>query len=134
MKKINFFETEISFEHLSNKQIRIAFYLFFFMRSKFLVALASNLLLFFSKLKLPIWFFIHKTLYQHFCGGENTSDLSLIANTCAKKGVGLCYSYSVEGSSEFDKNLEDIIKNNLAIIDLCSKDKNRQKNEFRGAG
>lgn len=110
---INFNDTKFAFAHLNNWELKKAFYLFSIIKHSYLVRLGCYLMNISFKWRLPIKIFVKKTIFNHFCGGENIQDCSAKINTLFSFGIGTILDYSVEGKendADFENNKNEIIK------------------------
>lgn len=107
-----FDNTEIAFSHLSDKELKKAWWLFKAINVNFLVETGPSLVNLALKLKLPILPLIRSTIFSHFCGGETIEDCEdNIAHLWAYR-VGTILDYSVEQEkteAAFDQTAAEII-------------------------
>ncbi|WP_243392565.1 proline dehydrogenase family protein [Solitalea longa] len=118
---LSFDNTEIAFSHMSDSELKKAYWLFKVINVNFLVKVGPPLTLFALKLNLPIEGIIRKTIFSHFCGGESIKDCESTINLLAKSKVGTILDYSVEGENNekaFDETCHEII----ATINRATKD------------
>ena len=110
---INFNDTKLAFAHLTNSELKKAFYLFSILKYGFLVKLGSYLMKISFKWKLPIKTLIKKTIFNHFCGGENIQNCNNKIDHLFSYGIGTILDYSVEGkenNTDFENNKNEIIQ------------------------
>ena len=122
--KVNFEDTRIAFSYQDDAALRMANFIFTLVSnpvSSFIARGAARLALF---LGLPIKGLIKKTVFAHFCGGENIEQCAGIVNKLQTYGVGAILDYSVEGEQTeagFEKTTREILatleasKNNKAL-------------------
>jgi len=97
--KKELYETLILFRILSNKKI---------------VSLSKILLKIALILRLPILFIVKRTVFKHFCGGEDIISSQNTIINLGRHNIKTILDYSVEGKSEeksFKKTYKEIIKN-----------------------
>ena len=110
---IDFNNTKSAFAHYSNWELKKAFYLFSIIKYGILVKLGSYFLKICFKLRFPIKNLVKKTIFSHFCGGENINDCELKINHLFSFGIGTILDYSVEGkenNADFENTKNEIIK------------------------
>ncbi len=110
---INFNDTKIAFEHLSDSELKRAYWLFKAISNNFLVKTGMPVTKLMLNIGLPIKAIIKATIFNHFCGGETIDESSKTIADLAKAGVGTILDYSVEGEEEekiFDATAHEIIK------------------------
>ncbi len=108
-----FENTEIAFKYRSNKELKLANFLFTSMSSPLLTSLGMKLTKFAIDFRLPVKGLIKWTLFDHFCGGETMEDAAKTAAGIAKYGVNTIMDYGVEGKEseeDFDKAVPEFIK------------------------
>ena len=112
ISSVNFENTEIAFKHKSNKEIFIAYLLFWLMSNPLSVKVLSNLTKLALKLNLPIDFLIKKSVYKQFCGGENRSEFEKIVTKLKQSNIGVILDYSAEAEaneSSFDGTKKELL-------------------------
>lgn len=110
---IDFNNTEIAFKNKSSFKLTKAYWLFKIVSSKTLVAIGSVVTKTALKLHLPINYFIKKTIFEQFCGGENIEECDTTIANLWKYNIGTILDYSVEGkesNADLDATTEEIIK------------------------
>ena len=121
---INLENTEIGFNHKSNKDLRRAYYLFKVISSSAVVKFSAVLTKIALFIHLPIKSIIKATIFKQFCGGETIQECDRTIADLSLHGVGTILDYSVEGKEtedDFDQTTEIIIetilksKNNPSI-------------------
>ncbi len=122
--KVNFEDTRIAFSYKDDAALKMANFIFTLVNnpaSSFFARSAARLGLF---LGLPIKGLIKKTVFAHFCGGENIEQCAGIVKRLETCGVGAILDYSVEGEQTeegFEKTMQEILatleasKNNKAL-------------------
>ncbi|GIV26640.1 MAG: proline dehydrogenase [Bacteroidia bacterium] len=112
MPTINFSNTEIAFQYKSTEDLKRAYQLFKLLSYPTLVNVGSVVAPLFVKLGGK--FFIKKTIYRQFVGGETREECIHIIQTLAKYNVGSILDYSVEGEQNedsFERCKKEIIEN-----------------------
>lgn len=97
--------TEVAFAHLSNAQLIRAYWLFKIIGQKLVVRLAPQMTNFSLRMKLPVEGIIKKTIFAHFCGGENIKACIPRIEELARYKVGTILDYAKEGGgreADFD--------------------------------
>ncbi len=110
---MNFDDTRIAFEYLSDSQLKNAHFIFDKMSNPTLVNLGTKATLLALKLHLPISFILKKTVYQHFCGGETIEEVNRSVDIMKKYGIDVILNYGVEGKyseEEFDNTAKSLHK------------------------
>ncbi len=74
IKELDLSNTEIAFSDKSNKELNKAYWLFRLMKNNLLVKVANKLALISIKMKLPVKWIVRRTVFAHFCGGEDIND------------------------------------------------------------
>ena len=110
---ISFDNTENAFAYKSDKELKMARFLFSSMAFKWVVEAGVRLTPFAMKTGLPVRGMIRKTIFKQFVGGETLAETSAVGDTLKKFGVDLILDYGVEGKQgeeNFDKATEEFIK------------------------
>jgi proline dehydrogenase len=110
----NLFEdTEVAFRGRSDKDLRLSYWLFKIISSNFLTSIGPPVTNFALRIGLPIKGIIKKTVFRHFCGGENIEECSQAIKALACRNVGAILDYSAEGESSelvFDNSCKEILR------------------------
>jgi proline dehydrogenase len=121
LQKLSFDNTEIAFNHQSNKELKQSYWLFKVISNNLLVKIGP----FFTKLalgiKLPISKIIKGTIFKQFCGGETIEECTSVINKLALEHVGTILDYSIEGEEfeeEFDHTQLEIINTIKKAVEL----------------
>ena len=69
-----FSDKYIDYSSKTRRELRQTLILFSLLSNKFIVTIGNYLLKITLKLHLPVLFIIKKTIFKHFCGGENISE------------------------------------------------------------
>ncbi len=119
MPKINFSDTETAFQYKSTPQLKQAYQLFKILSYPSLVNTGA--------IFAPVFvhfggrYFIKKTIYKQFVGGETREECANTIHTLAQYHISSILDYSVEG--EQNENNFDNCKNEIIQNILFSKDK-----------
>ncbi len=125
MPSIDFSNTEIAFQYKSTEELKRAYQLFKLLSYPSLVNIGSVIAPFFVKIGGK--YFIKKTIYKQFVGGETREECMNIIETLAQYNVGSILDYSVEGEQNeqsFEQCKNEIIQNiefskDKAYIPFC---------------
>ena len=102
-RRVDFENTEIAFADKSGFDLKRMYFLFLTMNYPWF----ANFGIFMTKLALaihlPIKFFIKKTIFNQFCGGESLEDSKTTVEKLAASKIHTILDYSVEGESD-EKN------------------------------
>lgn len=107
-----FNDTKIAFQHLSNRQVLKAYWLFLLLSSRRLQKIIVPTIQFFGKIHLSFNFII-APLYNQFFGGKKLDDTIQNIRNTAKRHVFTILHYGVElkkTEAEFDHTLKKIIE------------------------
>ncbi len=110
---ISFDNTENAFAYKTNKQIKMARFLFKTMDNPVLIQLGVRLSPLAIKLGLPVKGLMRKTIFQQFVGGETLEETAATSDILEKYGVQIILDYGVEGKEGeeyFDRTTEEFIK------------------------
>ncbi len=110
---INFQDTSIAFEHISNRDLKRTYYIFALMNVNWLVKIGTFFIKLCLKLGLPVKKIIKNTIFRQFCGGENIKECNKTIDALSEFNVGTILDYSVEGEDneeDFDKTRDEIIR------------------------
>lgn len=112
MSPIDFSNTEVAFQYKPTQELKQAYRLFKLLSYPSLVNIGSVMAPLFVKMGGK--FFIKKTIYKQFVGGETREECLHIIQTLAKYNVGSILDYSVEGEQNeqsFEHCKNEIIQN-----------------------
>ena len=110
---ISFDNTENAFAYKTDKELKMARFLFSSMGFQWVVEAGVRLTPFAIKTRLPIQGLIRKTIFSQFVGGETLEETSAIGNTLKKYGVDVILDYGMEGKeteADFDSTTEEFIR------------------------
>ncbi|MBC7425768.1 MAG: proline dehydrogenase family protein [Bacteroidia bacterium] len=109
---VSFHNTQIAFEHRSNKDLKKAYWLFSAFKYPVLVNYGPKLAGVALSLKLPFKNLIKNTLFAQFCGGETIEECEHTIKDLSSAGIGTILDYSVEGEEKeevFEATCNEII-------------------------
>jgi proline dehydrogenase len=108
---VSFDNTEVAFSGKSDSDLRRAYWLFRMIGKPALVKIGKHLTTFALKIHFPIKGIVKRTIFKHFCGGENITECAAKTEDLAKFGIGTILDYSVEGKTseaDLDHTAEEI--------------------------
>lgn len=112
--ELSFDNTEFAFQYKSDKELKLANFLFSSMGIPLLVKMGTRITPWAIKSGLPIKGLIKRTIFKQFAGGETLEDTPTLAQHLGKYHVGIILDYAVEGGdeseAEYDKAAEQFIK------------------------
>ena len=112
--ELSFDNTEFAFQYKSDKELKLANFLFSSMGIPLLVKMGTRITPWAIKSGLPIKGLIKRTIFKQFAGGETLEDTATLAQHLGKYHVGIILDYAVEGGdeseAEYDKAAEQFIK------------------------
>ena len=120
---ISFDNTENAFAYKTNKQLKMARFLFKTMDNPVLIQLGIRLSPLAIKLGLPVKGLIRKSIFQQFVGGESLLETASVSETLNKYGVKVILDYGVEskqGEDSFEHTTDEFIN----VIKYASTKKN----------
>lgn len=112
VKLLDFNDTAIAFQALSNKDLKNAFRLFKLMNYNGLVALGTLATQWALKFKLPVKGLIKQSIFKQFCGGENLNEVKEVITHLEKFNVHAILDYGVEAKEseeDFDQTARYLI-------------------------
>ena len=118
MKKItieSFNNTTLAFALRSDWELKKAYLLFRVINNNSVASFATGAASLALKLNMPIKGIIKKTVFSHFCGGEDIQESEVTAERLANYKVGSILDYSVEGKSS-EESFEYTLAETLRTI------------------
>jgi proline dehydrogenase len=112
-EKVSFDDTRIAFSYKSDKELRMARFIFSVVNHPFISSVATYLVKVAILLKLPVIPLIRSTIFNHFCGGESIEEAESTIHHIGGFGVNTILDYSVEGEKSeegFDNTTREILK------------------------
>ncbi|AWO00293.1 proline dehydrogenase [Chitinophaga alhagiae] len=110
---LSFENTAIAFEHMSDKALKRANFLFSNIGRPWLVKLGAIVTPLAFKLHLPVKGLIKTTIFNQFCGGESLEEAVHAAEELGKFGVGVVLDYgveAVEGEENYDNAVPEFLR------------------------
>ena len=110
---LRFENTETAFAHLSNAELRKAYYLFRLVANRSLVTFGKVCVKIALTLRIPIGWAIRWNIFEHFCGGETIEECASTTKILDQYNVGTILDYSVEGkesSEDFEFTTEEVLR------------------------
>ncbi|WP_084123194.1 proline dehydrogenase family protein [Aquiflexum balticum] len=108
---ISFENLEIAFASKSNKDLKKMYFIFATINNNLAVSVGTKMANWAFALKLPIKGIMKKTMFGHFCGGEDIEDCQKAVDDLAKFKIHAILDYSVEGKG--DEASYDATKNEI---------------------
>ncbi|MEL6536886.1 MAG: proline dehydrogenase family protein [Bacteroidota bacterium] len=111
--KLSFEDTSVAFEAQSNAELRQTYFLFALINRPWMVRIGTSAVKLAFQLGLPIKGIVKKTLYAHFCGGEDIQESQPTVKQLADFHIGTILDYSVEGQEDeanYDAAMEETIR------------------------
>ena len=130
---ISFDDTKVAFASKSDADLNRAHMLFKMISYNWLVKISPPLVDFALWAHLPIDGIIKKTIFAHFCGGENIEKCQETILKLAQYNIGTILDYSVEGK-ESEKDFDDGLAQTLATVHRAKGDKNIPFSVFKPTG
>jgi proline dehydrogenase len=109
----NFEDTSIAFASKSDAQLRKMYLIFAILNNNRLMNLGKSSLQLAFRLKLPVKWLVKKTVFEHFCGGENIEECAKTIQKLAEYNIGTILDYSVEGEKNeaaFEATAQEVIR------------------------
>ncbi len=110
---MDFRDTEIAFQHLSDFRLRKAQLLFKAMANPGLSNFGPGLVSTALRMHIPVTPLIKHTIFSQFCGGETLDECMVSAGHLARSKVGTILDYAVEGmnrESDFDSAHSELMR------------------------
>ncbi|RPE12139.1 proline dehydrogenase [Chitinophaga lutea] len=110
---LSFENTAIAFEHMSDKALRRANFLFSNIGKPWLVKFGAFATPLAFRLRLPVKGLIKSTIFNQFCGGESLEEAVHAAEELGKFGVGVVLDYgveAVEGEDNYDNAVPEFLR------------------------
>lgn len=112
---VSFDNTEIAFEHLSDKDLNFSITMFKLMQNPGLVKFGTALSNIALALHLPISPIVKATVFKQFCGGVDLEESLSKVNELHQSGIGSILDYAVEGAKS-DKVFDDTKNQIISVI------------------
>jgi proline dehydrogenase len=111
--KISFENTAVAFRYKSNSALRKANFIFSLVNHPWISSVATSLVRFAFRIRLPVDGIIRATAFDHFCGGESIEKSEKVIDQLAHYNVHTILDYSVEGEKSeegFDGTLAETLR------------------------
>ncbi|CAN5380209.1 proline dehydrogenase family protein [soil metagenome] len=116
---ISFENTETAFKYKSDRELRLAKFLFKTMNIPWLVSLGTKLTPFIIKSGLPVKNIIRKTIFKQFVGGETLEETSKVVDTVSNYNVEVILDYGAEGK-DGEENFEKATSQFIKVINYAA--------------
>lgn len=110
---ISFENLEVAFASKSNRDLKKMYLIFATINNNAAVSVGTKMANWAFALKLPIKGIMKKTMFGHFCGGEDIEDCQKSVDVLAKYKIHTILDYSVEGKGDeasYDATKNEILK------------------------
>ena len=110
---VSFENTSIAFSSKSDFELKKMYFIFASVDNQFIAKVGTGLAKAGLKLNLPIKWLIRKTVYEHFCGGEDITLSQPTVEELAKYNVETILDYSVESGKDemgFEATAQEILR------------------------
>lgn len=131
--KSEFSNTKEAFEHMSDSELRRAFFLFKMLSYPSLVKLGPILSNISLKMRMPVRGLIKKTMFGQFCGGEDVNECERVVKELGRSRIGTILDFATEGCNaepDFEMVKEEVKK----TIELASNEKDVAYAVFKPSG
>ncbi|MFM9028280.1 MAG: proline dehydrogenase family protein [Bacteroidota bacterium] len=118
-----FQDTQIAFASQTDHDLKRAYWLFRIIGLNWMVKISPPLVNVAMSLRLPLKGVIKKTIFRHFCGGENIRECSQTIERLGKFNIGTILDYSVEGKDS-EADLDHTLNEIISTIRRAKGDKN----------
>ena len=111
---LSFEDTAIAFQHVNDRDLKRAYWIFKLINQPLLVKLGSPILTLAMKIGLPVQGIVKATLFKQFCGGVDIESCETTINNLWDGRVGSILDYSVEGAETeevFDQTQQELMLN-----------------------
>ncbi len=120
---ISFDNTEFAFAYKSDRELKMARFLFSSMDIAWLVKLGTKITPWAIQAKLPVNGLIKNTIFKQFVGGETLEETKQVADTLEDYNVQAILDYGVEGK-EGEENFELATGEFIKVIEYAATQKN----------
>lgn len=119
-KAVDLSNTQIAFSHLSDFQLRRAYWLFRIIGQPLVVQLGPQVADFSLKFRLPVKGLIRQTVFSHFCGGESIEACLPRIEELARFHVGTILDFAREGGGR-EADFDDVCSEIIKTIEMAAK-------------
>ena len=137
---LNFDNTEIAFNHLSNKELKKLYYIFTILNNPVISGIGKSMTMTAFDAGLPIKGIVKKTIFDAFVGGESIAESEPEIKMLDERKVGVILDYGAEAKNEESEldAIADVITNVILQVhddkrdnmDVCAKVTAFAKNEL----
>ena len=120
---LSFNNTQNAFAYKSNKDLKLAKFLFSTMRYPLFVPIATRLTPLLLKIKMPINGLVRSTIFKQFVGGETLQETAEVVDTLNKYDVKVILDYGVEGK-EGEANFDTATQQFINVIEYAATQTN----------
>lgn len=109
---VSFEDTGTAYAFKTNAELKNANFIFSMINNPTLCAIATTLVKWCFKFRVPIDWIIKRTVFSHFCGGSNIAASQRVVDRLGTSGVETILDYSVEGEDTeqvFDQTMNEIL-------------------------
>jgi len=118
--KLDFSDTHIAFRNKTDKELKKTAWLFNMMNHHLLISIATKIGYFAVKWRLPFTeFFVKKTIFEQFCGGENLMDCQRVIDRLYEQNALTILDYGAEGKSNED-DMNSVVEETLRAIEMAA--------------
>lgn len=119
-RSLDFGNTKIAFSYKSNAELKKTEWLFKLMNNTNLVKIGSGLAMIALKVRLPLTqFFIKKTIFNQFVGGENLLDCQKTIDLLDEYNTLTILDYGAEGKSR-EEDFDKVMQENFKAIEMAA--------------
>ncbi len=119
----SFDNTKIAFSDKTTKQLKKAYWMFWMVKSPWIVKTGSWLLILANHLRFPLNWALKNTVFEHFCGGETLEECQESIEKLGKYNIKAVLDYAAEGR-ETEKEFDEARDRILATIELGGNNNN----------
>lgn len=130
---ISFENLEVAFASKSDAELKKMYLIFATINNNLAVSVGTKLANWSFALGLPIKGLMKKTMFGHFCGGENIEDCQKSVDVLAKYHIHSILDYSVEGKGD-EESFEATKNEILKTIERSAGDENMPFAVFKVTG
>ncbi len=118
--KLDFNDTLIAFRNKSDKELKKTAWLFKMMNQHLLISIATKIGYYAVKWRLPFTeFFVKKTIFEQFCGGENLMDCQKVIDRLYDQNTLTILDYGAEGKSNED-DMNAVVEETIRAIEMAA--------------
>ena len=103
--KVSFDDSGIAYAYKTTAELKNANFIFSTINNPLMCSMATNAVKLGLEMHLPIEGIIKKTVFAHFCGGDDISASEPVTQKLASSGVNTILDYSVEGKELLKRTL-----------------------------